>query len=75
MAAELILGSGGNDSLEAAHVLTVLADLAELSIALPIIIELFVDVFEVTLDWLLRLLVPVCVDEHIFICFFDLTEI
>ena len=75
LAAELVLRGSGNYRLEAAHALTILADLAELGIAGLALVTFSFHFLEVALGVLLGLLIPVRVDKQIFICFLDLTEI
>ena len=63
LAAELMLRGSGNYRLEAAHALTILADLAELGIAGLALVAFSFHFLKVALDVLLDLLIPVRVDE------------
>ena len=63
LATELVLRGSGNYRLEAAHALTVLADLAELGIAGLALVIFFLCFLEVALNVLLDLPIPVRVHE------------
>ena len=72
---QLVMRGSGNYRLEAAHGLTVLAYLAELSVTFLVKVILIIVVPEATLH--IRLVLPISVglDKHVFLCFFNLTEI